>query len=114
MRVGIVGHAIAIAVRQAGLGVVVDAVAVPVAPEAVRVRVGVLQIAHAIAIPVLFLIIDAVVVPIVVNVEIGGRRVGAVGDAVAIRVVVRNLRVVIDTVGIGIRPYRGIVGIAVL
>ena len=114
MRVGAVRIAVAIAVHQASLHVIVDPVAIPVTPEAVRVRVGILQVAHAIAVPVFVAVIVTVEVPVVVKVRVGGIGIAVVGHTIAIRVAARDFGVVIGAVVVGIVPLGRVVRIGVL
>ena len=95
---------VTVLVHEGGFGVIVDAVAIPITPEGVVVRMRVLEVADAIAIPVFVFVVFAVVVPVVVESGVPGVGVGSVGDAVAIGVVLGRFGVVIDAVAIPVIP----------
>jgi hypothetical protein len=95
---------IAILVHGARLRIVIEAVAVPIAPKVVGLGMRVLEVVDAIAVPILSGIIAPVMIPVVVKSRIPRMGIRVIGDPVPIRIRVGSLRIVIDPVGIVVRP----------
>ncbi len=115
-----VRHAVVVVVRRRDFFIIIDAVFIPVAPQARIVRVRVVGVPHAIAVAVrrgFLIVIDAVAVPVTPPARIIRVRVVGVRHVVTVTVQLRGwvrVFIVIDAVAIPITPEVRIIPVRIV